>query len=209
MKILFIGDSITDMGRCRTTNYQYDSLGFNYTFFVAGELGVKSPNQYQILTRGISGNRIVDLYARFKADALNDHPDVISVLIGVNDVWHGITSNNGVPLDIYERFYNMLIDDAHRDYPHIKFMILEPFFLKGSATEEYFEQFKQVYEYANVAEKVARRKGCVFVPLQKMFSEKAERDGGETYLYDGVHPTIAGAKLIADEWLQCFEKKIK
>lgn len=209
MKILFIGDSITDMGRCRTTNYQYDSLGFNYTFFVAGELGVKSPNQYQILTRGISGNRIVDLYARFKADALNEYPDVISVLIGVNDVWHGIASNNGVPLDIYERFYNMLIDDAHRDYPHIRFMILEPFFLKGSATEENFEQFKQVYEYAKTAEKVAREKGCIFVPLQKMFSEKAERDGAETYLYDGIHPTIAGAKLIADEWLHCFEKKIK
>ncbi len=209
MKILFTGDSITDMGRCRTTNYQYDSLGFNYTFFIAGELGVKEPNRYQILTRGISGNRIVDLYARFRADGLNDNPDLISVLIGMNDVWHGIEWNNGVPLDIYERFYNMIIDDTHREFPKIRFMILEPFVLQGSATREKFEQFKTVYKYAEVARKVAKEKGCVFVPLQRMLNEKAEKDGAETYLYDGVHPTIAGAKLIADEWLRYFEKEFR
>lgn len=208
MKILFTGDSITDMSRNRTTNYQYDSLGFNYTFFIAGELGVKEPNKHQILTRGISGNRIIDLYARFRADGLHDYPDVISILIGVNDVWHGIASDNGVPIDIYERFYNMLIDDTRREFPHIKFMILEPFVLKGTATEERFEQFKKVYEYAKVARKVAKEKGCVFVPLQQLLSEKAEQDGAQTYLYDGVHPSVAGAKLIADEWLKYFEKEV-
>lgn len=209
MKILFTGDSITDMGRNRTTNYQYDSLGANYTFFIAGELGVKEPNKYQILTRGISGNRIVDLYARFRADGLNDFPDVISILIGVNDVWHGIAGNNGVPIEIYERFYNMIIDDTRKEFPHIKFMILEPFILKGSATQEKFEQFKMVYEYAKIAKKVANEKGCVFVPLQDVLSKKAEKDGAETYLYDGVHPSVAGAKIIADEWLRVFEKEIK
>ena len=144
MKILFTGDSITDMNRNRTTNFAYDSYGYNYTFFIAGELGVKEPNKYQILTRGISGNRIVDLYARFRSDGLNDYPNVISVLIGVNDVWHGIACDNGVPIDIYERFYHMLIDDTRKEFPHIRFMILEPFVLRGSATEEKFECFKQV-----------------------------------------------------------------
>lgn len=208
MKILFTGDSITDMSRNRTTNFFYDSYGYNYTFFIAGELGVKKPNKHQILTRGISGNRIVDLYARFRADVLNDYPDVISILIGVNDVWHGIASNNGVPVDVYERFYNMIIEDTRKEFPNIKFIILEPFVLKGSATEEKFEQFKKVYEYAKVAKKIADEQGCVFVPLQKMFEDKAEKDGVETYLYDGVHPSVVGAKLIADQWLRYFEKEI-
>ena len=86
MKILFYGDSITDMGRNRNdapgTVYSY---GVGYTNFVVGELKYAAPEKYELINRGISGNKVVDLYARLKADVWNHSPDVLSILIGVND----------------------------------------------------------------------------------------------------------------------------
>ena len=94
MKILFQGDSITDAGRSRD-NDQY--IGTGYPLLVKSELGYKFPGKYEFINRGISGNRIVDLYARIKADIINIKPDVMSILIGVNDVWHEFGVNpNGV-----------------------------------------------------------------------------------------------------------------
>ncbi|MCQ2440740.1 MAG: GDSL-type esterase/lipase family protein [Clostridia bacterium] len=86
-KILFFGDSITDCGRNRDND---DSLGQGYPLLIKSELGFENPERYTFLNRGISGNRIVDLYARIKKDLINLAPDYVSILIGVNDVWHEI-----------------------------------------------------------------------------------------------------------------------
>ena len=85
---------------------------------------------------------------------------------------------------------------------------MEPFVLKGSATEENFDEFIKVKEYAAVVEKLAKEYGAYFLPLQKKMDEAAERLGAEYVLYDGVHPSVAGAKLIADEWLGLFYEKV-
>lgn len=206
MKILLIGDSITDMDRNRTTDFAFDSYGFAYPFFIAGELESEFPAKYQIYNRGISGNRIVDLYSRIKIDCWNLQPDVISVLIGVNDVWHEIGLKNGVEIDRYERIYRMFIEDTKKVLPNVKFMILEPFVLNGTATCDNYDEFLKVKDYAKVARKIAEDENCIFVPLQQRFDELAEKFGGENWLYDGVHPSVAGAKIIADEWLKAFKK---
>ena len=83
--ILFQGDSITDAGRNRENDA---GTGTGYPTFVKGELGLSNPGEYEFINRGISGNRIVDLYARIKADIINLKPDYMSILIGVYDVWH-------------------------------------------------------------------------------------------------------------------------
>ena len=99
MRILFYGDSITDMGRERNTaddDFRKGlGLGYGYVNFAAAELLQKDPDRYEFINRGISGNRIVDLYARIKADCWNHAPDFISILIGVNDIWHEIEYQNG------------------------------------------------------------------------------------------------------------------
>ena len=206
MKILFFGDSITDMGRSRDQTKNAFSYGVGYVNYASSTLMAKNPERYDIINRGISGNRVVDLYARIKCDVWNLNPDVISILIGVNDVWHEIFGGNGVDLARYEKVYSMLIEDTKERLPNAKFILLEPFVLKGGATEEHYEEFCEVKKYAKIVKKLAEKYGAEFVALQDKFDAAAAKHGAEYYLYDGVHPDVAGGKLIADAWLEAFEK---
>ncbi|MBE7091077.1 MAG: lysophospholipase [Clostridiales bacterium] len=206
MKILFFGDSITDMGRNRESPNSVWGYGNGYVAQVAGELLLENPTGYQLVNRGISGNRVVDLYARIKADVWNEQPDVLSILIGVNDIWHEINYQNGVELDRFQRVYRTMLAETKERIPNVKLMLLEPFVLKGSATEARFNEFTEVYEYAKAVKEIAKEFGATFVPLQEKLTAASEKFGVEPYLYDGVHPHIAGAKLIAEEWLSAFEK---
>ena len=105
----------------------------------------------------------------------------------------------------YEKVYRMLIEDTKKVLPDVKFMLLEPFVLKGTATEAAFDRFSEVREYAKVVRKLAEEYGAYFVPLQKALDEKSEKYGVYPYLFDGVHPNMAGATLIADEWMKVFK----
>ena len=212
MRIVFFGDSITDMGRVRNSDGKVESYGDSYVFFVAGKLLSENPLKYQIINRGIGGNRVVDLYARIKGDVWNQHPDVLSILIGVNDVWHDFAENpNGVGLTRWEKIYRMLIEETCERLPNTKIMILEPFILHGRATDfnDKYEDFQRVKSYAVKAKELAEEYGLMFVPLQEKFDEASEKFGAQYYLYDGVHPDVAGAALIACEWLKAFEKMEK
>lgn len=216
MRIVLLGDSITDMLRSRTSTDAFEPFGYGmgYALFVAGELYGKNPDKYEIITKGDGGNRSVDLYARIKADVWNLKPDVLSILIGVNDVWHSLLSNNGVEIDRYEKVYRAIIEDTRRFLPDVKIILCEPFFLDGAATadsEEFpncRETFRQLYDYAKVVKRLAEEYGLFFLPLQKTLDEKAAKSGAHSVLYDGVHPAPAGAKIIADEWLKLFKEKI-
>lgn len=206
MKILFFGDSITDMRRDKDCqDFLPYSYGTGYAFLVANEL-LKKDNDLVIYNRGISGNRIVDLYSRIQSDVWDYAPDVLSILIGVNDVWHDIAYNNGVDLKTYEKTYIKIIEETMQKFPQIKIMILEPFLLKAMATITEWERFKKVYKYASVAKKIAKKYGLTFVPLQKKFDKLESQIGTEKALYDGVHPNILGCDLIKGEWLKAYKK---
>ena len=209
--ILFQGDSITDCGRNRANP---DCHGTGYAQRVSGILKADYPYTYQSYNRGISGNRVVDLYARIRKDIINIAPDYMSILIGVNDVWHEKPDRNGVPADKYERIYDMLISEIKETLPALKIMIMEPFVLPGIATcntdEEpnRWEYFRGECELrAAAAKRIADKFGLTFVPLQEMF-DKANAAAPKMgyWLYDGVHPTAAGHELITRAWLKSFEK---
>ena len=208
MKIVFFGDSITDMARSREVDGQAFGYGMGYVNSVSSTLKYENPEQYDIINRGISGHRVVDLYARIKADVWNHNPDVISILIGINDIWHEIFGGNGVDLERFERVYRMIIEDTKQRFPNVKFILCEPFVLKGSATEEKFEEFLEVKKYAAIVKRLANEYNTAFVALQDKLDEAAEKHGAVHYLYDGVHPDVAGGKLIAEEWLKVFRKEI-
>lgn len=208
--ILFQGDSITDAGRNKENHVH---MGYGYATMVAGELGANSPYQYQFLNRGISGNRSVDLFARIKIDMINLKPDYMSILMGVNDVWHDYTKQNGVSAEKYELIYGLMIEELKRELPNLKIMILEPFVLPGSATEN-TEEHPHRWEYfrdevklrAEAAKRIAQKYDLPFVPLQDAFTAAnadATHDG--YWLRDGVHPTAAGHMLIKRAWLKAFE----
>ncbi len=204
MNIVLLGDSITDMGRKKDVWNTAYSYGSGYGFFLQGELSTANPGEYNVYNKGISGSRSVDVYARIKADCWNLQPDVVSCLFGVNDVWHEIYHQNGVELPRFIRTYEMIIDETRERFPNVKFMVMEPFVLKGGCTNEKYEEFMAVKEYAKAIKEMAERKGCVFIPLQAQFDELAAKYGDEYWLSDGVHPAVAGSKIIANAWLKAF-----
>ena len=209
--VLFQGDSITDTGRNREND---NNKGFGYANMVAGELGAAQPYQYAFFNRGISGNRVVDLFARMKVDMINLKPDIMSILIGVNDVWHEYTRQNGVSAEKFEVVYDMMVEELLRELPGLKLMLLGAFVLPGSATEnteehphrwDYFQ--KEVALRAAAAKRVAEKYGLPFIPLQPIFDKANENAPVAGYwLRDGVHPTAAGHNLIKNAWLEAFGK---
>jgi len=206
--ILFQGDSITDANRSRENDA---NAGIGYATLVKGELGFKYPNQYEMFNRGISGNRIVDVYARIKKDIINMKPDIMSILIGVNDVWHEVSRQDGVDADKYFKVYSMLIEEIKDALPDVKIMIMEPFVLKGSATEateelpDRWNMFNiEVKKRAVKAKEIAEKFNLPFIPLQDKFDEAIKLAPSEYWLRDGVHPTTAGHELIKREWLKFF-----
>lgn len=202
--ILFQGDSITDAGRSRGDDI---NLGLGYPTLVKGELGYDNPGRYTFYNRGISGNRVVDLYARIKVDFINLRPDYLSILIGVNDVWHEFGNQNGVSAEKYFKVYAMLIEEIKEVLPDTKIMILEPFVLKGTGTEEHFEEFRaEVQKRAAKAKEIAKKYGLSFISLQDKFDEAAKTAPNEYWLADGVHPTAMGHELIKRAWIEEFKK---
>lgn len=203
--ILFQGDSITDVGRDRNN---IGDLGKGYPNLVSSTLGFENPEQYTFIDKGISGNRIVDVYARIKDDILNLKPDVMSILIGVNDVWHEFDWNNGISTKKFDKLYRIMLDEILEELPNIKIMILEPFCLLGPATEKNWGKGfdKEVKEKAAVAKKIAEDYNLTFISLQDKFDEAAKNTENTYWLFDGVHPTSAGHELIKREWLKAYEK---
>ena len=203
MRILFQGDSITDAGRDWNNDAQ---LGRGYAHLVSAELGFKEPAQHTFVNKGISGNRVVDLYARIKRDIINYKPDVMSILIGVNDVWHELgDSPNGVDADKFFKIYSMLIEEIKEALPEVKIMILEPFVLEAGATEANWEFFKtETAKRAEMSRKIAEKYALPFIPLQKGFDDLAKKAPNDYWLADGVHPTSAGHEYIKGEWLKAY-----
>lgn len=214
MKIIFFGDSITDAGRNRDDLTKQSALGYGYVRVIGDRLLGEAPDKHVIYNMGISGNRIVDLYARIKAHVWNRGPDLISILIGINDIWHEISHKNGVDIERYEKVYRMIIEDTEKRFPNVKFVLCEPFVEEGTATcpteemPDRYERFKEVYEYARVTERLAKEYGCYYLPLQRKFDEAVEKLGAEYYIPDGVHPNIGGSSLIATEWMKLYNEKI-
>lgn len=205
MKILFQGDSITDAGRYTEvgTGVRDSSLGAGYVKLIANRLLCDSPEKnYEIINRGISGNRIVDLYARWKADCINLAPDVLTILIGVNDTWHERGGQNGVEVPRYERFYSELIEWTLSALPNIKIILMTPF--ANPVNDHIASFFPEVNERQEVVEKLAKEFSLPCVKLHEDFEAANARAPMEYWTPDGVHPSGAGHQMIADAWLKAF-----
>ena len=209
-RILFQGDSITDCRRDRN-DLQF-GMGSGYARLVQAYLGAECAGEYEFINRGVSGDRIVDLYARIKADFINLKPDYASIYIGVNDVWHEIGNQNGVDTAKFETLYTMMIDEIQTACPDTKLMIIAPYVLEGEATcnteliPDRWERFKKdVAEKAAVTKKIAEKYGLPFIELQPVFDAACQRAPASYWAYDGVHPTACGHELIKNLWINTFK----
>jgi lysophospholipase L1-like esterase len=211
--ILFQGDSITDCARKRdasATPNNLEGLGQGYAMMAAAELlSTRPADSLRVFNRGISGNRVVDLYARIQSDILNLKPDFLSILIGVNDTWHGKNPDwsNGVAIPKYERIYRDLLNEVREALPNVKLVLCEPFLLRcGVVRDDWVEEIDQ---RCAVVAKLSKEFGAVLVPFQSMFDAAVKLAPPEYWAADGVHPSAAGHLLMAKCWLEkttSFEK---
>ncbi len=199
--ILFQGDSITDAGRGREIAEPNLELGCGYVSQIASRLLADRPSDnWAIYNRGISGNRVVDLYARWKCDGLNLKPDLISILIGVNDTWHEFMYQNGVEVARYEEFYRRVLDWTMTARPKTKLILIEPFVLEtGVVTKDWI---KDIDARRKVAKALADEFKAPLVPMQSIYNKAAKKAPAAYWLADGVHPTAAGHQLMTDAWLK-------
>ena len=205
--ILLQGDSITDAGRSREND---GVRGWGYATMAAGRMLLDYPGQFRVINRGISGHRIVDLYARLRKDFLSLEPDYLSILIGVSDVWHEFTDDpNGVDDEKFRKVYCMLIEEILAAKPDVKIYILEPFMLPGAGEDpDFAEKDREVRLRAKSARFVAEKYGLKFIPLQETFDKLCEVCEPTYWLSDGVHPTAAGHELIARKLTDEMKKDI-
>lgn len=204
--LLFQGDSITDVDRDRKNDGANDQLGLGrgYPLLVAAALrDHQAPRNLQIFNRGVSGNRVPDLDARWSADTLALKPDVLSILIGVNDLWHTLMGRyDGTP-EKYAHEYRALLDRTRTALPDLRLVILEPFVLRtGAVDARWFPVFDQ---FRAAAKRVAHDAHATFIPLHDMFQSLARNTGPAYWLADGVHPTLAGHAAIARRWLEAVK----
>jgi lysophospholipase L1-like esterase len=200
-----MGDSITDCGRSKDAEVPAnEELGGGYAMMIASKyLCEEADFDLKFFNRGISGNRVVDLYARWKIDCLNMMPDVLSILIGVNDTWHEFGSQNGVEVPRYDKFYRMLLDWTLEELPGVKLVICEPFVLQVGAVEKSW--LPEINQRREVVRKIAKDYKTIFVPFQEAFDKAAKKAPAEYWLRDGVHPTLAGHMLMSKEWIKAVK----
>jgi lysophospholipase L1-like esterase len=199
--VLFQGDSITDAGRNRASAdaNSAGALGSGYPLLVTSAVLAARPGAaLRFYNRGISGNKVPDLQQRWTTDTIDLKPDVLSILIGVNDFWHKLDHGYNGTVQDYEQQYNALLDATREALPRVHLIVLEPFVLRtGAVDARWFPEFDQ---RRAAAARVAARARATFVPLQTVFNQQTRSAPPEYWAADGVHPTPAGHAVIAEQW---------
>jgi len=205
--ILFQGDSITDAGRNKEDmNFNTARhLGSGYAFLSAAALLRKySALNLKIYNKGISGNKVYQLAERWDADCLQIKPDVLSILIGVNDIWHKLNGRYDGTVEVYKRDYIALLERTKAALPDVKLIICEPFAVSGvkAVDEKWYPEFN---DYRRAAMDIAAQFEAVFIPFQSIYDEAGKSAPGSYWTGDGVHPSLAGAQLMAEAWLSVIK----
>ena len=198
MRYLFQGDSITDCGRGDYGNPY--ATGCGYPRLLEADL-MAQDGDCEVMNCGIGGNRVVDLLARWKRDCLNLEPDVITILIGVNDVWHELGNHDGVSVPLFEEVYRILLRQTFAALPQTRVILMGAYVMPGPATTPDWDVFSgEVAARREVTRKLAEEFGLTYVDLQQAFDEAQKKFPAQRWTGDGVHPTAAGHEVIAQAW---------
>jgi acyl-CoA thioesterase I len=201
--ILFQGDSITDAGRNRN---EPDSLGFGYALFASSWFLAQHPEKpVTFLNRGIGGDRMKDLQARWKKDCLELKPDIVSILIGINDTWRRYDSNEPTSAEQFETGYRDILNQTKKLGANL--VLCEPFVLHVSEDRvRYREDLNPKIEVVN---KLAKEYNAILIPYDKIFQDISKHRPPSFWSADGVHPTPAGHMLMAQHWLKAVKQLLK
>lgn len=203
MKILFQGDSITDAGRNREDCHD---LGPGYPKFAAELIKERFPDvDFEFVNLGISGNRVECLVQRWEEDCIKVQPDIVSILIGVNDTWHRAEKMNWMDNGYFEGCYRNILTRI-KEKTNAKIIMLEPFLL-SVPDKDYFRV--DLDPKIQIVRKLAREYADVFIPTDGLFVAASVDEKPTYWAADGVHPTQEGAKFIAKYYADAIEPMIK
>jgi lysophospholipase L1-like esterase len=210
LTVLFQGDSITDGNRGRNDDPNH-ILGHGYQYIISSRIAADYPERdFKFINKGISGNRTVDLFARWKEDALNLKPDLVSILVGANDIGTEFSRKAGVSAEKMELVLDLILQETRSIYPDIMFVLCEPFILPvGNVKERWNEWFEEIFKRIEVVKKLALKYKTVYVPFQQEFDRACKLRSPEYWIWDGVHPTYAGHGMMANAWLDAVKDKLK
>ncbi len=203
--ILFQGDSITDAGRKREDEgipNKTSMLGGGYVHYTTANLLANHPDKnLKIYNRGISGNKVFQLAERWDKDCINLKPNIVSILIGVNDYWHTKTHGYEGTIITYEADLRDLVGRTQRELPGVKIVLCEPFIIAGgTALDATWEP--NFAGYRTAVKQISKDFKTIFVPFQSVFNEALKKAPASYWGNDGVHPSMAGAQLMAQTWLK-------
>lgn len=220
-KILFQGDSITDGNRYKDPASRWDlnhQIGHSYVYPIAGKLGYLYPGKYAIVNRGVSGDSVDSIARRWQEDTLDEEPDILSILLGINGngTFDGAFPEGvDVHLAAFRDRYASLLTQAREKNPALKIILMEPFTLPCGQTKAHYDVFMPVFRQKQaIVRDLAMQFGAVFVPIQTELEALAERmadtllkNGCSTdpyayWLWDGVHPTEPCHWFLAEKWLE-------
>ena len=210
LTILFQGDSITDGNRTRNNDWNH-VMGHGYQYLVASRLWSDYPDkELMFYNRGISGNRVRDLDLRWQKDAIDLKPDVISILIGVNDVNAVVNNTNPDSVEKFEETYKRILDKTKEALPETLFVLMEPFILPLGHVNEKTEIWNaEILKRQEIVRKLAENYQTVLIKLQEPFTNACKKAPSNYWIWDGIHPMPAGHELIARLWIKEVRKKLK
>ena len=189
IKLLFQGDSITDAGRDYADIHD---LGGGYPKYAAKYVAEKYPDvEFEFIDLGISGNQTKDLVARLQTDFIDVQPDIVSILIGINDVWH-YCDTEWLSNDVFESNYRKVLT-AIKEKTNAKIMMMEPFLIPVEDKLFFREDLAPKIE---IVRKLYREFADVYVPTDGLLQAAFIGDAPTSYAADGVHPTDKGAHYI-------------
>jgi len=197
------GDSITDAGRNRKTQGEANNesaLGRGYPSIIGGGLLTDHRDlELKVYNRGISGHKVPDLDKRWQADTIDLKPALLSILIGVNDIWHKLNGKYDGTSESCRDGFTALLEKTKKALPEVVLVICEPFVLRcGAVNDKWFPEFDQRKAFAK---EVAKGAGALWVPFQEVFDDAvAAGTKPDFWARDGVHPTVAGHALMAKAW---------
>lgn len=226
-RVLFIGDSITDglWGNSKVWNTPSEDrnhkdmnhiYGHGYMMICASHYqGLYPEEEFVFWNRGISGNTLDDLSARWQKDALALRPDVVSILIGTNDVGKALDKGYTVDVEAWKAQYMALLDSTLSINPDCRFVLCTPFVAKAgkmAATSNYDEREKMIASLQTAVASIAAKYDAVLVPFDSLVSNSiaSHPELPATYwIWDGIHPTPAMHYLMAQMWISKAEKVIR
>jgi len=206
---LFQGDSITDGNRTRDNDWNH-VMGHGYAYLIASRLWYDFPkSRFHFYNRGISGNKLTDLQDRWQQDTLEIKPNLLSILIGINDVDALLKGNAQFSAAQYEQDYRQLLQQTKQQLPAVQLVLCEPFILAvGRIKDRWQEYAAEIDKRREIVARLGNEFDAVVVKFQDAFDKALSKAPADYWVWDGIHPMPAGHELMAREWIMQVGKKL-